>query len=64
MSYLITLATQKGDVVLDPFMGSGTTAIAAYWLDRSCIGYEREPEYYKIAKARIEAAQSQAKLTL
>lgn len=55
MSYLITLGSRPGDVVLDPFLGSGTTAIAAKQLGREYIGIEREAEYVEIAKARIEA---------
>lgn len=53
MSYLITLGSRKGDVILDPFLGSGTTAIAAHILGRKSIGIERELEYAKIAKARL-----------
>lgn len=55
MSYLITLGSRPGDVVLDPFLGSGTTALAAKILKRNYIGIEREKEYCEIAKARIEA---------
>lgn len=54
MSYLITLFTRTGDVVLDPFMGSGTTCLAAKKLKRDYIGIEREPEYIEIAEARLE----------
>jgi DNA modification methylase len=54
MSYLITLGSRPGQVVLDPFMGSGTTGIAAEMLNREFIGYEMEPEYYQIAEARIQ----------
>jgi len=43
-------------IVLDPFMGSGTTAIAAKKLDRDYIGFELNPEYVKIAKRRIKQA--------
>lgn len=53
MSYLITLGSRKGDIVLDPFLGSGTTALAAKNLDRNYIGIEREQEYVKIAEARL-----------
>ena len=53
MSYLITLATQENDVVLDPFMGSGTTAISSILLNRKFIGFEREDEYFKLAQSRI-----------
>lgn len=55
MSYLITLGSRPGDVVLDPFLGSGTTAIAAHNLGRECIGIEREKEYVEIAEARVAA---------
>lgn len=55
MSYLITLTTRPGDTVLDPFVGSGTTIVAAKQLGRKGIGIEREPEYAEIAKARLEA---------
>lgn len=53
MSYLITLASRPGDTVLDPFVGSGTTVIAAKHLGRNGIGIEREAEYAEIAKARL-----------
>ncbi len=53
MSYLITLTTREGDVVLDPFIGSGTTAISALLLNRKFIGFEREPEYFRIAEERV-----------
>lgn len=56
MKYLITMVTPKGGVVLDPFMGSGTTGKAAKQLGFSFIGIEREDEYIPIAKARIESA--------
>ena len=53
MSYLITLGSREGDVVLDPFMGSGTTPLAAKNMKRKYIGIEREEEYYKICCARV-----------
>lgn len=49
----IKLYTFKGDVVLDPFMGSGTTAIAALRNGRSFVGYDTESEYIELAKSRI-----------
>jgi DNA modification methylase len=55
MSYLITLGSRPGDVVLDPFLGSGTTAIAAKELGRQYIGIEREADYLEIAEARLNA---------
>jgi DNA modification methylase len=51
--YLITLITPKGGVVLDPFMGSGSTGIGAKNLGMSFIGIEREEEYFNISKQRI-----------
>jgi DNA modification methylase len=51
---LIQLYTFKGDVVLDPFAGSGTTCVAARDLGRHYIGYEIDPEYYRLAQARLQ----------
>jgi site-specific DNA-methyltransferase (adenine-specific) len=62
MAWLVRLVTPPGGVVLDPFMGSGTTGIAAYREGCEFIGIEREPEYFEIAKARIEAEQKQRRL--
>jgi DNA modification methylase len=56
MSYLIVLGSREGDVVLDPFCGSGTTPLAAYNLNRHYIGIERELEYVNIARARLAFA--------
>ena len=53
MSYLITLGSREGDVILDPFMGSGTTPLASKQMGRKYIGIEREEEYYKICCARV-----------
>lgn len=58
MEYLVKLASRPDAVVLDPFMGSGTTGIACANLGRKFIGIEREPEYFKIAEARIDNATS------
>lgn len=50
---IVLSGTNKGDVVLDPFMGSGTTAVVAKKLDRHYVGYETVNEYCKIANKRI-----------
>ena len=54
----ITTWTNSGDVVMDPFLGSGTTGVAAKNLGRSFIGIEREPEYFHTACRRIGALPS------
>lgn len=55
MEYLIKMVTPKGGIVLDPFMGSGTTGCACAKLGYNFIGIEREQEYLKIAEARIKS---------
>lgn len=53
---LIQLYTFAGDIVLDPFMGSGTTAIAAAQAGRNWVGYETSAEYVALAQERIASA--------
>ena len=53
MSYLTVLGSRPKDIVLDPFLGSGTTAMASELLERRWIGIELEREYAEIAAARI-----------
>ena len=57
-----TLEYLVGESVLDPFMGSGTTGVAAIQLSRRFIGIEREPKYFDIACRRIEQAYKQRPL--
>jgi site-specific DNA-methyltransferase (adenine-specific) len=59
---LIQLYTFKGDIILDPFMGSGTTAIAALQGGRKYVGYEDDPEYVRLAEKRIAPYKQQMKL--
>ena len=58
MEYLIKMVTPKGGIVLDPFMGSGTTGIACRKLNYGFIGIELEPDYITIAKARINSIKA------
>lgn len=59
----IELYTFKGDVVLDPFIGSGSTAIAALKTGRHFVGYDISKEYVEIANKRIQNEAGQKKLT-
>ncbi len=54
---LIRLFTYKDEVVLDPFIGSGSTAVAAVQSGRHYVGYETEPEYAVLSRKRIQAAE-------
>ncbi|MGD9733655.1 MAG: site-specific DNA-methyltransferase, partial [Desulfamplus sp.] len=53
IEYLIKLTTQENHLVLDPFMGSGTTAVAAKRLSRNFIGFEANPEFHSRSLERI-----------
>ena len=50
---LLQLYTYRGDVVLDPFLGSGSTAVAAVRNDRRYVGYDTDPEYVELAERRV-----------
>lgn len=62
MEYLVRLVTPPKGMVLDPFLGSGTTAMAAKKLGFNWIGIEKEKEYCEIAEARINATRVENKL--
>jgi DNA modification methylase len=51
---LVSIHTKPRDVILDPFMGSGTTGVAALMLGRRFLGIELDKNYFKIAKKRLE----------
>lgn len=53
IEHLINLFSERAQTVLDPFLGSGTTAIAALRTGRACIGIDINPEYIEIAKKRL-----------
>lgn len=61
-SWLTCKLAMEGETVLDPFMGSGTTGVAAVQMGRDFIGIESEPKYFDIACRRIEEAQRQGDL--
>lgn len=58
-SRVIKLYTDEGETVLDPFLGSGTTAVAAIKLNRKYIGIEKFAQYYEIANAQIQKAHKE-----
>ena len=62
MKYLCRLITPKGGTVLDPFMGSGSTGMAAKEENFEFVGIEKEKEYFNIATARIESVETKSTL--
>jgi DNA modification methylase len=54
MEYLVKLVSREGGIILDPFMGSGTTGVAAVRLGRDFIGIEKDSGYFESAKNRME----------
>lgn len=59
---IILMSTEEGNVVLDPFMGTGTTAIAAKRLGRNFIGLEKDETYCKISRQKVETENFVSKL--
>jgi DNA modification methylase len=53
----IEISSNEGDLVLDPFMGSGTTAVACKMLKRNFIGFEINPLYCEIANQRLQKVE-------
>jgi site-specific DNA-methyltransferase (adenine-specific) len=64
MRYLIKLVTPPNGIVLDPFLGSGTTAVAATLEGFNWIGCEMTEDYWPIIEARIEWAKTETGKTL
>ena len=62
MKYLCRLITPKGGTVLDPFMGSGSTGMAAKEENFEFVGIEKEEQYFNIASARIESVETKSTL--
>jgi DNA modification methylase len=55
IKWCLELYTNEGDTILDPFLGSGTTAVACERMGRNCVGIEISPEYCEIARKRVQA---------
>ena len=62
MKWIVERGTLPGEVILDPFMGSGSTGIVAVQSDRDFIGMEIDDEYFRIAEKEITEAQRQKRL--
>ena len=62
MAHIVGSSSKTDQTILDPFMGSGTTGVAAIQLGRKFIGIEREEKYFNIAVKRIEQAHAQGQL--
>jgi DNA modification methylase len=58
MKHLVEVFSPKGALILDPFMGSGTTGVVCVETGREFIGIERGTQHYNIADRRIKAAES------
>lgn len=57
-------SSKKSDIILDPFLGSGTTAVASKQLGRQYIGFEINETYYKIAKDRLNGINQRGETSL
>ncbi len=64
MEQLISLVTAKGQIVLDPFMGSGSTGVAALTTERDFVGFEVSEEYFQIAQRRLNNEAEKLKMPL
>jgi site-specific DNA-methyltransferase (adenine-specific) len=62
MELLVRLFSDKGELIVDPFAGSGTTGVAAVRLGRRFVGWEMNTEYASIARRRLTAAREQLEL--
>ena len=62
MKYLVRMVTRVDGLTIDPFVGSGTTAVACSEVGVKYIGFEKDTDYAKIAQARIKEAESQTRL--
>ena len=62
LEYILRGLSNPGDTILDPFIGSGSTLVACHRLNRQGIGFELAPEYFEMAKERLERETAQGVL--
>ena len=62
IKFYIENSSKEGDLVLDPFMGSGATAVACKECGRNYIGFEIDPKYYEVCQARLSETKKEEKL--
>jgi site-specific DNA-methyltransferase (adenine-specific) len=62
MERLVRLFSDQGELILDPFTGSGSTGVAALRLGRRFAGWEMNPEYAEMARRRLAAAREQLEI--
>ena len=62
LEYILKGLSKPGDTILDPFTGSGSTLVACHRLNRRGIGFELAPEYFGMAKERLERETAQVVL--
>lgn len=64
MRWILERYTKPGDLVLDPFLGSGSTVVACHQTQRAYLGFEKDPDYFRIARARVDETQRQAQIQI
>ena len=62
VEHCVSLTSHSSDLVLDPFLGSGTTAVVAAKMDRRFVGVELNPQYVEIVRRRLTLPASQIRL--
>ena len=62
IKWCVLLRSEEGQTIFDPFLGSGTTAVACINTGRNFIGIEKDKDYFEIAQKRVKEAQGQARL--
>ena len=62
ISHMIKWCSDENEIIFDPYSGSGTTAIAAYLLNRNFLAIEKDPDYHAASVARLDEVRAQGVL--